>query len=311
MTLKQNIKIWVSVTIITLTVLTAELIGNYEIIFPEIAALAAGALVADKQPWEVSRIKMLVLMSVLAFVGYGLSAFVDIPLFFKIIIGFLLCASMLLCTRCTIFPIISACILPVLMHTESLYYPVSVIIMTAIIVFVQWLFEKYKLNIPRKHTPVIYEKKTEFLRWIFLLIALASVAAVATGFNISFIIAPPLIVTLCEFSYTDSKARKKPLTIFFMISLFACMGAFARLVICQTFHLPITFAVFIVTAAVMYISVLLKVIFPPACAVALLPFIINSEMLFVYPLEIIIGSAVFITLSMLFGKFIEKRRNPL
>ncbi|MGN0470104.1 MAG: hypothetical protein ACI4GV_04225 [Acutalibacteraceae bacterium] len=307
MTLKQNIKIWISVSIITLSVLTAELIGNYEIIFPEIAALASGALVAEKQPWEVSRIKMLVLMSVSAFAGYGLSAFVNIPLFFKVIIGFLFCAVMLLCTRCTIFPMISACILPVLMHTESLYYPVSVIIMTAIIVLVQWLFEKYKLSIPRKHKPVIYEKKTEALRWIFLFAALAAFAAVATGFNITFIIAPPLIVTLCEFSYTDSKARKKPLIIFFMISLFACMGACVRMVMCQILHLPITLAIFIVTVAIIYISVLMKVIFPPACAVALLPFIIDSKAVFIYPLEIILGSALFITLSMLFGKYIEKR----
>ncbi|MGN1457824.1 MAG: hypothetical protein ACI4XP_07710 [Acutalibacteraceae bacterium] len=311
MTLKQNIKIWISVSIITLSVLTAELIGNYEIIFPEIAALASGALVAEKQPWEVSRIKMLVLMSISAFVGYGLSAFVDIPLFFKVIIGFLFCAFMLLCTRCTIFPMISACILPVLTHIESLYYPVSVIIMTAVIVLVQWLFEKHKLNIPRKHKPVIYEKKTEPLRWIFLFIVLALLAAVATSFDVLFIIAPPLIVTLCEFSYTDSKARKNPLIIFLMILLFACIGVCVRLILCQTLHLPITIAVFIVTVAIMYISVLLKVIFPPACAVALLPFIIDSKFLAVYPFEIMLGSAVFITLSMLFGKFIEKRRTTL
>lgn len=179
--------------------------------------------------------------------------------------------------------------------------------MTAIIVLVQWLFEKYKLNIPRKHKPVIYEKKTETLRWIFLFVALVSVAAVALGFDFKFIIAPPLIVTLCEFSYTESKARKKPMIIFLVISFFACMGACVRLILCQTLHLPITFAMFIVSIAVIYISVLMKVIFPPACAVALLPFIIDSNAVFIYPLEIIIGSAIFITLSMLFGKFIEKR----
>lgn len=306
--LKSHIAIWVSVIMVTGMTFVAELSGEYEIIFPEIAALTIGAWFAEKQPWKVSRKKIMILMSLSAFFGYILSAFISIPIFLKVLIAFVFCAVSLIVTRCTMLPMISACILPVLIGTKSLCYPVSVVVMTAIIISVQWIFEKYNIRAPKKHKPLTYDKKVESLRWIFLFVTISIVAAVAISFNILFIMAPPIIVTFCEFSYTDSKARKSPAIIFVIIAFCACLGACARLLLCHILNLPITAAVFIVIAFVLYIMKFLGKPFPPAGAIALLPFIIDDSLLLIFPFEVMAGSAVLITLSMLFGKYIEKGR---
>lgn len=306
--LKLHIRIWISVAMVTGMFLIGEVLGKDEIIFPEIAALTVGAWIAKKQLWEVNRTKIMVLMSISAVLGYVLSAFFDIPILLKIVFGFLFCALSLIFTRCTMLPMISACILPILMQAKSIVYPVSVIAMTAVIITVQWLLEKHHLRVPQKHNPVVYDKKTEVSRWIFLFVTVIIISAIAVGFDIIFLTAPPVIVTFCEFSYTDSKARKSPVIIFLIISFCACFGACARLLMCQILNMPITAAVFIVIIVVLYSMSFIGRLFPPAGALALLPFIIDSNMLFLYPFEVMAGSAIFITLSILFGKYIKKGR---
>lgn len=304
--LKMHIRIWISVIMITGMFLIAEVFGESEIIFPETAALTIGAWIAEKQPWKASRKQIAVLMTMSAFTGYIISAFFEIPLFFKIISGFIFCAVSLILTKCTMLPMVSACILPVLIGTESIIYPISVTVITLIIVFVQWFMEKYNIKTPSSYEPVICDKKTEISRWIFLFAVVIAASAAATICDVIFVIAPPLIVSFCEFSYTDSKARKSPVLIFLIISLCACFGTCSKLLLCNIMDLPVTLAAFIVAAAVLYFINSVNKLFPPVGALALLPFIINNDKVFLYPFEVMAGSAVFITLSMIFGKYIEK-----
>ncbi len=306
--MKLNIKTWSSILLIIIMFLVAGLTGEKEIIFPEAAALAIGAWIIDKQPWEVNRKKIMILMSASSIFGYMCSAFFDIPLFFKVLIGFIFCGVCLMLSRCTMLPMISACILPVLIETRSIIYPVSVIVMTVIIISVQRLLEKYKLRNPYIYYPIKYNKKEEKLRWLFLSVIFIITATVAIGFNIKFIIAPPLIVTLCEFSYIESNARKSPLMIFVIIILCAFIGAYARLLLCNILNLSLILSAAIVITIVLYGMSVVKKWFPPAGAIALLPFIIDNNLLFVYPFEVMVGSAIFITSSMFFGKYIISAR---
>ena len=47
----------------------SELMGEKEIIFPEMAALTIGMWIVDKKVWTVSRLKLVLLMSIGAIVG--------------------------------------------------------------------------------------------------------------------------------------------------------------------------------------------------------------------------------------------------
>ena len=50
----------------------SELMGEKEIIFPEMAALTIGMWIVDKKVWTVSRLKLVLLMSIGAIVGAGM-----------------------------------------------------------------------------------------------------------------------------------------------------------------------------------------------------------------------------------------------
>ena len=52
-----------SVVLVTAMVSAAVIFNEQEIIFPEIAALAVGAFIADKMPWKVNRTGMFILMT--------------------------------------------------------------------------------------------------------------------------------------------------------------------------------------------------------------------------------------------------------
>ena len=73
-------------------VMAAELIGDNEIIFPEITAVAIGALAAPKRAWNTSRLRLFLTISAAAFLGVGIVRFVPLPLVFQVPLG-LVCAD--------------------------------------------------------------------------------------------------------------------------------------------------------------------------------------------------------------------------
>ncbi len=301
-----QIKLWLSVAIITVMVLVGELLGDTEVIFPEIAALTIGGLIAPKQPWRVDRLRMMILMTVSALLGWSISAFLTIPLFFKVMIGLLLCSAVLMISRTTMLPLMSACVLPILIGAKSIVYPISVVVLTGIIIGSQTLLEKTHLRTAEPpFTPITYQPKAEIIRWIGVFLVFGTMAAVATGMNILFIIAPPLVVAFCELSYPDSPARKNPMAIACVIIICACVGVSSRMLICSIGHLPLTLAALVASVIALYVMMLFKKPFPPAGALAILPMIIDENLLMLYPLEVGGSAIVLIALAMLLGKITQ------
>lgn len=302
---KIHIRLWLSVAMITIMVLLSELLHEKEIIFPEIAALAIGAWLAPKQPWETNRKKILLFMSLSASIGYSLSAYLNIPIDCKIVIGILLCMTLLFLSKTTMLPLISACILPILTEVKNIIYPISVIILTTIIVLVQLLFEKKKLKDTYTYTPLIYDIQTEVKRWLLIIITVAIMAFFAVRLDMRLIIAPPLIVAFCELTYTESKARNVPIPILIITAIAAFSGAYARILFCEVLHCPLVLPTFLVSVLTLYLMTILKLYFPPVGAIAILPMIIPKETLYLYPVQVMLGSIIFVTLAMLSGKFLK------
>ena len=65
---------------ILLMVGVSELMGEKEIIFPEMAALTIGMWIVDKKVWTVSRLKLVLLMSIGAIVGVCIVRYSPFPL---------------------------------------------------------------------------------------------------------------------------------------------------------------------------------------------------------------------------------------
>ncbi len=302
----QNCKIWLSILVITAMVAVEELLGDKEVIFPEMAALTIGAWIADKQPWNVSKPRILAVMTISSLIGWSISSLLEIPLFFKLIIGLVLCIILLLVSQTTMLPLMSATILPILIGAKSIVYPLSVIILTVLIVLLQLLLEKYGFRSQSTYIKIKYHWPIEFSRWLLIITVFALTALIVLPLDLPFIIAPPLIVAFCEFSYFDSLVRKSPMVLWLLIAACTVIGTSVRYILCLHFGLPLYAAAFLITVIVLYSMSLLKKLFPPAGALAILPLIIDEKALLWYPLEVMTGAALLITISMLYGIISKK-----
>ena len=70
-----------AILLATLMVLLAEVTGEKEIIFPEIAALTVGYWVAPKRSWMVNGKRMLFLITISAVIGLLIVLYSNVPLY--------------------------------------------------------------------------------------------------------------------------------------------------------------------------------------------------------------------------------------
>lgn len=131
------IKTLLTVIITASMVAAAELTGEKEIIFPEIMALATGALVAPKRSWQVNPSKMIALIASCSVAGVLISSYLPCATWAKALIAFAACQMALPFTATTFAPLVSAMVLPVILGATSWIYPISSTVLTALIVGVR------------------------------------------------------------------------------------------------------------------------------------------------------------------------------
>lgn len=66
---KKRARYAASLALVTAMVAAAGLLGEQEVVFPEIAALAAGMWVIDKQVWRIGRRQTVWMMTLAAVAG--------------------------------------------------------------------------------------------------------------------------------------------------------------------------------------------------------------------------------------------------
>ncbi len=298
---KIFIKIAVSVLVTVFMVLVSELLGEEEMIFPEVAALAVGSFVSFKMSWNVTPIRMFVLMTVSAFAGYGLSAFVPLPLYIKLLAAMLFSLIVLSRSNTTMLPMISAAVLPVLTNVQSILYPVSVLILTAMIIGIRALFVKYGLADKISFDNKKPQDNSGFIRniWIFAVFAVVAAAALPAG--MTFMLAPPLAVILAEAADPESPVHKAPVRYFLCTVLCTFTGTACRLVFADVLGLPLTIGVLFAAFGAIMLQLLFRKLFPPAAALAVLPFILPQSVIALYPFQAAAGAAIFIGLDVLFA----------
>lgn len=301
---KRNlfIRLAAGVLSVVLMTLTAELLGEYEIIFPELAALSLGAVISERMPWRVSAVQMAVLMSIGAFMGWGLASVSFIPIFIRIMAGFLVCSVILIISGSTMLPMLSACILPVLTNAESILYPLSVIILTSEIIFIRFILIRTGIikEFPDNEKHLSFGE--EFGRLFFVTAVLAAVTAAAIFGGWTYMIAPPLIAAFSEISYPDSPAGKKPIILIFSVISCALCGTVSRLVLCEVTGLPLCIGVLAAAAAAYGLLMLFELPFPPAAALAVLPFILSEDVLGAYPFQAAAGIIIFTAAAVLYAR---------
>ncbi len=295
-----------AILLVVVMVAAAGLAQEKEIIFPEIAALSFGAWVMNKSPWESRNHHLWLSPSLAALTGVVLLRLIPSSPYLALAAAFILVAVQMKLLRSTVLPSLSAAILPIILRCDSWYYPLSVSILTGIIVLGRHTLDRINdganvidIAAPGKGKLTPKEDFGDFRHWTKLLAAVLIVAAFAIKYHGMFVIAPPLIVAFVELSKPHGTLRQKSGTIFVLLVLAAFSGVF-WLYVGTRLQWPVWISAGLSMTSVYLFFHTLRLSFPPAAAIALLPMIIPAKNLWSFPWHVAIGSAAFILLS-LFG----------
>lgn len=288
-----------AILIVIAMVGVAEWTGEKEIIFPEMAALTIGMWIVDKRVWRVNRLQVVLLMTAGAITGILITRYSPFPLLLNLALAFLFTGCSLLFSRTTLIPLISACMLPVLLHTESWIYPSAVFLMSLLISIGQYLMEKTSLRQPVTYTPVNRSRKKESIRWLLLLSTLLIIACIPVYTSAFYCILPPLVVTYVEFANSKAGFRNRPVHTYLLLVIAAILGTVFQLIAYRYLHLPESVIAFLILICLFSLYEWSGKYFAPAAAMALIPLIVPQENLIWLPLQVAIGAALFITTAML------------
>lgn len=282
-----------------LMVFVAEISGEKEIIFPEICALTIGAWISEQQPWNTNKRLIFFLMSFAALFGVLVVKYVHCPLIFQVCLCFAFTGFILTLCKTNFIPIISACILPVYLRTDSWIYPISVCAMALIIIIAQWYMEKMHFRPVNNFIPCDFDLKVQVIKWSKLLIVFGLLALIPFKTHQIYFLAPPLIVMFTELANPQSPARKRPQYIVGLMTFGAFTGCVIRLLLNSYFQLPLSICTAVACVILFAALDKLKINFPPAGAILLIPMILDENLLIRFPIEVFIGAVVLCIASLL------------
>ena len=287
-------------------VAVAEYFGVQEIIFPEIAALAFGAWVMEERPWPGPIWTIWFSPTLGALTGVALLRFLPLSLVALTGLAFVFVLLQLKITRSTMSPSFSAAILPIITGIHSWVYPASVFLMTVAIALVT---QPHTPGDPTEPScPPQGQNTPPSLAWSCrhygkILFLIMVVALFATTWGGLFMMAPPLIVAFIELTHPGSALRQKSMPrLLLLFTGCALAGAACIALVTRAFSGPMWLGAGLSLASALAIAKGLRLASPPAMALALLPTILPREVLTLYPLQVLAGSAIFIALSHLWFK---------
>jgi uncharacterized membrane protein YfbV (UPF0208 family) len=301
--MKKGMLVFV-VLLVVVMVGVAKSVHGDELIFPEAAALAFGAWAMERRPWRSTKFALWMFPTLAAFTGVlMLRLLPDSPLL-AVALTFIAVALQLKLSGSAVLPAISAGVLPIVTHTQSWCYPIAVCLLTAAISFGCHVLDCRGLG--NCHVDILPaadrkprtgpELAKECLHWAKLLLGVSAVAALALRTGWSFVMAPPLIVAFVELAAPDSALRRIQARLFVLLGLAAFLGAYSEHFLVQVFEWPAWTASGLSLLCVFLLSQAMRISCPPAVAIAVLPSIIPKANLMAYPWQVLLGSALFMSL---------------
>ena len=288
-----------TILVVAAMVGASELLGEQEIIFPEIAAIAVGLLLAPRRAWMTNRLRVFALIAVSASLGLAISVCVPLPLWAKLSAAFVLGQLLLICSGTGFAPLISAIVLPVLLGTRSLVYPAAAVALTAMILLMSLLLERLGVRKAEPDHPVGLPERRDFPR-IALRTALGVLCiAAAVRLDVRFAAAPPLLVAFTELMNRESAARRRPFQAIALLSLCAALGVASRVVLAGWLGLPLTIAAAAAAAGMILLLRGFHMFLPPAGALTVLAMLIPESALGIYPTQVLLGSCAYMALAVL------------
>ncbi|MCR4761307.1 MAG: hypothetical protein K5705_13765 [Oscillospiraceae bacterium] len=285
----------------------ADIFQNNEIIFPEIAAIAAGALLTPQLAWRTDDLHTFAAITVCAALGLGIVLWLPGAVWLQMSIAYLLASVLFLLSRTSFAPMISAAVLPVLLQTESVVYLIAACILTAGILCVRRILVRNGILTETAFEKAPLPDKSSIFQAVIRWLIASAVIFTALHWNVRFTAAPPLLVAFTEFWKPAAVSRKRPFAVISLLSLCAACGAGIRFLFCERFGIPACIAAMLTVLTVYGIMKALRLMLPPAAAIAILAFLIPAEALLVFPLQILLGISVLVGASFLYSEQAAQR----
>ena len=125
-------KYFLALMITVLMFFIAKITMHREIIFPEILSIVVFCLITKRQILSTNRVKMVILTVLSSLIGVIIVRYCHIPLYFQILLGFLLPQVILIITKSNFVPIIAAGLFPIYMKVTSFVYPLAAFILVSL-----------------------------------------------------------------------------------------------------------------------------------------------------------------------------------
>lgn len=295
-----------AVLLVIVMCVISEYIGEKELMFPEVSALVISAWLTKKSTSQSKSLHFWLSPTLAAVTGILILKLFPYSPLFMIAGAFILVAMQLTFMNSEIYPALSAAILPILLHTESWYYPLSVCIFTGIIACgkkIIYISSKKENKIIKKSSGEILKfNSSNLIQWGALLICVLLVSAFALYFHWNYIVAPPLIVTFVELAKRNGKTKYNIGLIFISLVFASFLGTLCLYLICHVLHLPVWISAGLSVTCVLIAFYFLDFSWPPTAAIATLPVLVPSENLWMYPCEVLAGCFIFLIINMFWMK---------
>ena len=289
---RKTIEYLCVIAAVFLMVLASELLGEKEIIFPEIAALAIGCFLAPKLNWRTSYVRMIICIELCAVAGVCIVAFTSLPLWVQVSLAFIIGQLVFMLSRTSLAPMISAIVLPVLLQTRGFVYPIAALLLTVFVVTVRLLLEKGAVKEKNDFTPMPLPSKADLCVFAFRTIFVAVLAFICLKLDLKFSIAPPLLVAFTELCRADCPAGKRKPQVVLLVSLCALAGAAMRFVLVMKCGISPAVAALPIGVLIIVLVKSFKLYFPPAGAMAVLALLIPDGAVLLYPAEVALGITI-------------------
>lgn len=310
--IKKMIPYASTVLLVALMAFSAEVFGEKEIIFPEITALAVGYMVAEKRSWKVNGKRMLFLITGCAIMGVCIVRFVPFDTYIKVILAFTIAQMIFMFSGTTFAPFVSAIVLPVMMQTTSIVYPVAAFILTLFVILFHNLFLLLGIRIDEEYIPVMLNSRDDRIDTVIRILCVITMAGAAFKTGYRFVVAPPLLVAFTEFSRPGNKTRNMPVKTVIVMTSCAIIGVLSRYFFSIRLELSLMIAVIAATCGMLIVINFTKMYMPPVGAITMLSMIISENVLITYPIQIFVGSSLILTLSqVLFMRRQDKKLNEM
>ncbi len=287
------------------------LLGDREIIFPEMAAIAAGLFLAPRLPWETDLKRILLFLAIGAVTGMLIVRLIPLPLMLQMMLAFLIASLLLLISQTGFAPMISAVVLPVMLQSRSVVYPVSAVLLTATVLGMRLLAERFGYVEKHAFTPLPKPSKQDQADMLLCWVCGSAVIAAACISGVKLLAAPPLLVAFTEFRKPETLEKLHPAKAVLLIGCCAAVGTG-----CLSLSVYGGLPVFVTASAAMLMTACIMrkigIYLPPAAALTILVFLVSKDgVMWTYPLQIIIGTILMIAaarMHILIIRFMENRK---